>query len=267
MQKNYSAVKVIIAVLLLIIGIGLVVYCYNWNHNAYESMLEWEFTAEMVEGQTEIQHGFEYGYYTAAVIGTPICIVLAGLLLYSVKKPLQPEQKAKIREMLTSPQKKREREYEESKAKYRAIIGKLPSDLARKLHKLLGTAGLSMGLPSEELPDELCKVLAAANAIVKSGSYGTITDEQHLKINELLKDFEWVVKTDIPAWKQAVNALHDSDGLGFDLITNRAASAALYTAMNTHDKIKGNERRIDEFKQSVDQKVISLVEGIRQVVF
>ena len=197
-----------------------------------------------------------------------IVAILVGLFVYSKKHPKEKSSSQttdgiSLRDMLLSPKKKWERD----KEKYRAIIGKLPSDLVHKLHDMLYKAGLSMGLPSSNLPDELCKAGLAAQAIIENDSYGTITEEQRSKINELFKGFEWVVNEYIPTGKKALAQLSGSDDLGFGLITNSASNAALYTAMNTHDKIKGNEQRIEEFKQMVDRKVISLIEDISKVVF
>lgn len=208
----------------------------------------------------------------SSVLAWIFCLVgYAIALLYFKKHPVKQTQEqiaanAYLRDaflnVFQSPEKKRKRK----ESAYRDILSKLPSDLIRKIHKLLGTAWQNMGLPTEDLPNELWYAIGAANAVIKSESYGTINEAQRLKIEQLIEDFAWEAKTGIPAFKQAVNSLYGSDGLGFDLITNSAASAGLYAAMNAHDKIKGHEQRICEFKQHVEQKVVSLLNGIQQVL-
>ena len=208
----------------------------------------------------------------SSVLAWIFCLVgYAIALLYFKKHPVKQTQEqiaanAYLRDsflnVFQSPEKKRKRK----EAAYRDILSHLPSDLMHKSHKLLGTAGLKMGLPAGDLPDELCYAIAAANAVSKSDSYGTINEAQRLKIEQLIKDFEWQVETGIPTRKPAVNMLYGSGGLGFDLITNSAASAGLYAAMNAHDKIKGHEQRIREFKQYVEREVLSLLNGIQQAL-
>ena len=218
--------------------------------------------------------GFLGLQFVSPIIGW-LFLAVSGIIIYYLfkKNPMmkslweaQVASNAQFQEILhdalQSPEEKRKRK----EAAYRDILSHLPSDLMRKIHKLLGTAGLKMGLPAEKLPDELCYALAMANAVIESDSYGTINEAQRLKIEELIKGFEWQVETGIPAYKQAVNSLYGSDGLGFGLITNSAASAGLYAAMNAHDKIKGHEQRIREFKQYVDREVVDLLNGIQQAL-
>jgi len=81
-SKKRLTVCVVLAVLFVCIGIGLVIYCYNWNHNIYNMMLRSQFDIEhflLKDGviMTEVEHGFDAGYYDAALIGTPICVVIA----------------------------------------------------------------------------------------------------------------------------------------------------------------------------------------------
>ncbi len=90
-SKKRLTVCTALAVLFVCIGIGLVIYCYNWNHNIYNMMLQSEFRIEhflLKDGviMSEVEHGFEGGYYDAALIGTPICVIIAvAAILYGMK--------------------------------------------------------------------------------------------------------------------------------------------------------------------------------------
>lgn len=159
-------------------------------------------------------------------------------------------------------------EWDSEQGKYEKIICLLPSDLVSKLFDLLkqSCAKIRLVVP-DTFPEELSKILLATNTVINNGTYGTITGAQHEQIKGLLdKDFTWLVNEFIPAANKALRELADSDGLGFGLITNSAADAMLHSALDTNERLKGNEKKIREYEQMIDQKVIAIFDKIQQVL-
>ena len=107
----------------------------------------------------------------------------------------------------------------------------------------------------------------AAGTVVQKGSFGAITRDQHRQISNILNEnLTWVVNTYIPTANQWLMRVADTEGLGFGLITNSAANAMLYSAMDTHQRLKGNEKRIKEYEEEIDKQLIPIFEKIRQIV-
>lgn len=159
-------------------------------------------------------------------------------------------------------------EWESEQGKYEKIICLLPSELVSKLFDLLkqSCAKIRLVVP-DTYPEELSKIFLATNTVINNGTYGTITREQHQQISNLLnKDFNFFVNEFIPAANTALRQLADSDGLGFGLITNSAADAMLYSALDTNERLKGNEKKIREYEEMIDKQVVSLIEKIQEIL-
>lgn len=159
-------------------------------------------------------------------------------------------------------------EWDSEQGKYEKIICLLPSDLVSKLFDLLkqSCAKIRLVVP-DTFPEELSKILLATNTVINNGTYGTITGAQHEQIKGLLdKDFTWLVNEFIPAANKALRELADSDGLGFGLITNSAADAMLHSALDTNERLKGNEKKIREYEEMIDKQVVSLIEKIQEIL-
>ncbi|MCF2663283.1 hypothetical protein JQM66_01765 [Oscillibacter valericigenes] len=159
-------------------------------------------------------------------------------------------------------------EWNAEEEKYEAIIRKLPSDLVNKLFDFLKQACKRINrVVPDSYPVELTKMALAAGTVVKNESFGAVTREQHRQISRILdENLDWVVNTYIPAANQALMKLADTDGLGFGLITNSAADAMLYSALDTHQRLKGNEKKIREYEEAIDKQLIPIFEKIRQIV-
>ena len=159
-------------------------------------------------------------------------------------------------------------QWESEEDRYAAVIKKLPSDLVKKLFDYMAQAGRNMSRATPgDYPGEYMKITFAAKKVMDTASYGTITKEQHQQITAILdEDLKWIVNDFIPAANQALAELQDSDGLGFGLITNSAADAMLYSAMDTHDKIKGNERRLREHREMIDKHFTALIHKIENTL-
>lgn len=179
------------------------------------------------------------------------CIVAAYIIL---KDKLTQKSKEKAR-----------KEYDEEQKYYEAIIRKLPSELVNKLFDLEKQAGIKIRLAgTDNYPEEFTTIFLATNAVINNNSYGTITVEQHQQIQEILdKDFKWLINDFIPAANTVLKNNANSDGLGFGVITNNAADAILYDALDTNERLKGNEKRIREYEEMIDKRVVSIIERIK----
>lgn len=159
-------------------------------------------------------------------------------------------------------------EFNKDQEQYAAIIRKLPKDIVRKLYSSFQEAATLIGtvVPPGDYPDKYMAMFMATKKVMDDGVYGNITENQRQKINEVFKDLKWIIKEYIPAANQANFNLMNSDGLGFDLITNSAADAMLYSAMNAGSKVKGNEKRAMEYRRLVDKQFVGVIEKIKEIV-
>ena len=167
-----------------------------------------------------------------------------------------------------SREEKARNEWDAEQKQYELIIRQLPSDLVNKLFDLLKQAcnRIKRVVP-DTFPEELTKMTLAAGTVVKNGTFGAVTREQHRQIKNILdENITWVVNTYIPAANQWLMQVADTEGLEFGIITSSAADMILYDFMDTHQKLKGNERRIKEYEAEIDKQLIPIFEKIRQIV-
>lgn len=159
-------------------------------------------------------------------------------------------------------------EWDAEQRQYELIIRKLPPDLVNKLFGLLKQAATRIKrVVPDSFPVELTKMALAAGTVAKSGTFGAVTREQYRQINRILdENLGWVVNTYIPTANQWLMQVADTDGLGFGLITNSAADAMLYSALDTHQRLKGNEKKIREYEEAIDKQLIPIFEKINQIV-
>lgn len=158
--------------------------------------------------------------------------------------------------------------WDAQQAKYEDIVCQLPPDLLNKLLSLLKQAcnRINVVVP-DSVPEELMKMTMATINVVKKGSTAAITREQYKQISYLLdNDLNWIVNEFIPAANKALCQLADSDGLGFGLITNSAADAMLYSALDTHQRLKGNEKKIREYEEMIDKRLVPIFDKILQIL-
>ena len=190
----------------------------------------------------------------------PLVFLVGGIIVaLGAQRKENAEQKAK---------EKARSEWDSEQGKYERIIHSLPSELVSKLFDLLkqSCAQIRLVVP-DTYPAELSKIFLATNTVINKGTYGTITREQHQQISNLLnKDFNLFVNEFIPAANTALRQLADSDGLGFGLITNSAADAMLYSALDTNERLKGNEKKIREYEEMIDKQVVSILDKIQKVL-
>ena len=73
-----------------------------------------------------------------------------------------------------------------------------------------------------------------------------------------------MLKTYIPAARTAIS--DGSQGLDFGIITNSAADMALYKAMDTHEKMKKNNKAVYQFSEKIGQEITSLISAISETV-
>lgn len=161
-----------------------------------------------------------------------------------------------------------EKKSKNDKEEYVAIIRKLPKDIVQKLYSSFQEAAVKIGtvVSPGDYPDKYIEMFMATKTVMDEGVYGNITGEQRERMKEVLNDLNWIIKEYIPAANQANVNLRNSDGLGFDLITNSAADAMLYSAMNARSKVKGNDKRIMEYCRLVDNQFIGIIEKIKEIV-
>jgi len=159
-------------------------------------------------------------------------------------------------------------EWDAEQRQYELIVRRLPSDLANKLFDLLKQACQRINrVVPDSYPVELTKMALAAGTVVQKGSFGAITRDQHRQISKVLDEsLNWVVSAYIPQANQWLMQVADTEGLGFGLITNSAADAMLYNIIDTHQRLKGNEKRIKEYEEEIDKQLIPIFEKIRQIV-
>lgn len=186
-----------------------------------------------------------------------IPVIIIGTLLAVAKAKVEDSGKEKARS-----------EWDAQQNKYEDIVRKLPSDLVDELLDLLKQAATRIRrVIPDSCPEELMKMALATDAVVKKGFFGAVTREQHRQVSRILdEDLSWVVNTYIPAANQALMKLADTDGLGFGLITSSAADAMLYSTLDTHQRLKGNEKKIREYEDAIDKQLIPIFEKIRQIV-
>ncbi len=184
-------------------------------------------------------------------VGIPLLIVCGALMVYAMIKISFGKPKATVK-------------WEADVEKYKSIIEQLPEQLVVKLFYAIYNTGMSMGLPSRDLPDELTKVVGAATSVRNAKSFGSISNGQDTNINSLINQFENQMETLIPVGKKALNQSIDGGGLGFGLITNNAADAALYQAMDYHDRVKQYKRMNYTVNQMVDKEVVVLMDSIKR---
>ena len=190
-----------------------------------------------------------------------ILLLIPALLIVMIFIVIKSKREESVKE-------KARNEWDSEQGKYEKVICSLPSELVSKLFELLkqSCAKIRLVVP-DTYPEELTKIVLATNTVISNGTYGAITSEQHQQISDLLnKDFHWFVNEFIPAANAALRQLADSDGLGFGLITNSAADAMLYSALDTNERLKGNEKKIREYEEMIDKQVVSLIEKIQEIL-
>ena len=161
------------------------------------------------------------------------------------------------------------KKWKEGKEQYAAIIRKLPKDLVKNLYDqfLRALPKIEMVVPHENFPEKYTDIFMATKEVIDNNVYGTITKEQYEKIDDIInKHLKWVVDEYIPAANKANSNLMNSDGLDFGLITNSAADAMLYSAMNARAKVKGNNRHIREYKELIDKQFVDAIKKIEEIV-
>ena len=175
---------------------------------------------------------------------------------------------AKKRKMEKQGYEDAKNEWDADQAKYEAVFRKLPEDLLDTLVSLFNEAGNAIScVVSDTYPPEYTKLFLSAAAVKKSGTFGIVTREQHRQISEVLDTkLKWVVNDYIPASNQALLKLANKDGLGFGLITNSAADAMLYSAMDTRERLKGNDKLIKDYESFIDEQIVLVFDRIRQIV-
>lgn len=159
-----------------------------------------------------------------------------------------------------------ERKWNNDVNSYKNTIRKLPSYELNKLHTAIYNTGMSLGVPSAEMPDELTKVVIATTAIKKESTHGKLTSSQCESVNQLIEEFKKQMKFLMPALTKALENSSKEDGLGFGIITNSAVDMALYSALDQNEKNKKQKRMSISVNQNIDKEVIKLMNGIKDVL-
>lgn len=162
--------------------------------------------------------------------------------------------------------KKAVNKWDEDVAEYKRIIERMTSNNVNHFFSTIRNTGLSMGIDYKDLPDELTKAVSAATQVIQNKTFGRLTSHKENEIDELINAFSSEMTTLIPAARGALNQSINEGGLGFGLITNSAADAALYQAMNYHDKIKHYKKMNYTVNQMIDKEVAVLMNGIKNVL-
>ncbi len=148
---------------------------------------------------------------------------------------------------------------------YEPLFKKLPERLVRKYCSLTTQTAQQSGIPVEDLPEILFSTGQASLNVIEQGEFGEITQEQYSKIEKQLNDYDsFMLKTYIPAARTAIS--DGSQGLDFGIITNSAADMALYKAMDTHEKMKKNNKAVYQFSEKIGQEITSLISAISETV-
>ena len=154
------------------------------------------------------------------------------------------------------------KKWDEDVESYRSILRKLPKYLVEDFFHAIYNTGMSMGLPSKDLPDELTKAVSAATKVREAKDFGRLSKEKAANVSDAINQFEMEMEELIPIGRKALNQASNSGGLGFGLITNSAADAALYQAMDYHDKVKHYKKMNYTVNQMVDKEVAILMNAI-----
>lgn len=147
---------------------------------------------------------------------------------------------------------------------YTSLFKQLPEPTVRRLQKAFYNTGMGLGVQPADLPDELTKVVGATTKVIENRQFGSLDNEKNKTINSLINKFENSMVTLVPASKKAMNNAIDNGGLGFGLITNSAANAALYQAMDYRATKKQYAKMNHTVNQLIDRDVLELINGIKK---
>ena len=147
---------------------------------------------------------------------------------------------------------------------YRDLFSKLPKSLVGKAGDVVVFANASLGLPAQDMPDELLKMGAAIATIQKEGTYGPITSTRRKKVEKLLDDFAEDMRTLLPVVNRGMDEAMNK-GLGFGVIGS-GADVALHSVMDTAERIKNVKMANRATNELINKKVSELASNIQSVL-
>lgn len=149
---------------------------------------------------------------------------------------------------------------------YKKTLEKLPSDLIERILKATARSIMECGLGQEYMSDEMAKIMSSANAVKASGHFGHLTAEQRSAVSSKISEYESGLEFSTMSVRIALGKATPSEGLGFGIITNNAADAMLYTAMNTNEQIKNYKKDIKAMQSILDNDVRKLHSALKSVL-
>ena len=150
--------------------------------------------------------------------------------------------------------------------KYNDGFSKLPTDLVERTFATLRDSSLSTGIETKQMPDEVTWAITALTSLIKERRAGTakvdpVSTDKREKYSEAVNEFctmyPMICKAGTIAADQAMNK-----GLDFGIITNNAADAGLYSAMDYAEKKKNVSRSESTLKANMDAQVLKLLADI-----
>jgi len=149
---------------------------------------------------------------------------------------------------------------------YKKTLEKLPSDLIERILKATARSIMECGLGQEYMSDEMAKIMSSADKVKAYGRFGSLTAEQRSAVSSKISEYESGLEFSTMSVRIALGKATPSEGLGFGIITNNAADAMLYTAMNTGEQIKNYKKDIKAMQSILDNDVRKLHSALKSVL-
>lgn len=164
----------------------------------------------------------------------------------------------------TSEESESSKRYHNEMEKRMMILRRLSKSQVRRLHKITHSTLAGLGLPPEKMPDEMLMVSAAAAKVLEENTSCKLTDTQQAEISGLLNRLERHISLLLPAATKAMDQAAD-EGLGFGILTNNVADAALYEIMDARTKDKNYEKMIRAANQELDTQIKVVLKKIEEI--